>query len=99
MSCCACRGEMLLRVSLAFALLLVDANDWGWGLFHCVLGLRLGRGEEDRDESGVVGYVLKYGQIVRISKYWNAGGSGCGEKDRVEGKGNKYAKMHGYLDA
>ncbi len=43
---------MLLRVSLAFALLLVDAKgNWG-GFFIVVLGLRLRREEGDGDGEG-----------------------------------------------
>ena len=50
-----------------------------------MLGLRLGRGEEDGDGNGMVGYVVKYGYLVRTSKNRNAGGPGRRGKDGVEG--------------
>ncbi len=50
-------------------------------------------------EKGVVGYLVKYGYLVGISRYRNAGSSPVRrERDGVEGKG-ECANMHGYLDA
>ena len=50
-------------------------------------------------EKGVVGYLVKYGYLVGISRYRNAGSPPVRRgKDGVGGKGD-YDRLHGYLDA